>query len=49
MACGERPDGDLVKAGTKLAILEMLSTGTTCFADMYFFMDRVAELHSNAA
>ena len=36
-------DGDLVKAGTKLAILEMLSTGTTCFADMYFFMDRVAE------
>ena len=36
-------DGDLVKAGTKLAILEMLSTGTTCFADMYFFMERVAE------
>lgn len=29
--------------GTLSAILEMLSTGTTCFADMYFEMDRVAE------
>ncbi len=38
-----RLNGDLVYAGTQLAIMEMLSTGTTCFADMYFFMDRVAE------
>ena len=29
--------------GTLSAILEMLSTGTTCFADMYFEMERVAE------
>ena len=29
--------------GTLSAMLEMLSTGTTCFADMYFEMDRVAE------
>ncbi|MBR1603129.1 MAG: amidohydrolase [Synergistaceae bacterium] len=29
--------------GTLSAILEMLATGTTCFADMYFEMDRVAE------
>ena len=29
--------------GTLGAMLEMLSTGTTCFADMYFEMDRVAE------
>lgn len=29
--------------GTLSAILEMLSTGTTCFADMYFEMDRAAE------
>lgn len=29
--------------GTYSAILEMLATGTTCFADMYFEMDRVAE------
>ena len=29
--------------GTMLAIVEMIRSGTTCFADMYFFMDRVAE------
>lgn len=36
-------DGELVYKGTMLSILEMLSTGTTCFADMYFYMDRVAD------
>ena len=35
--------GDDVYWGTKLAIIEMLKSGTTTFADMYFFMDRVAE------
>ncbi|MDY6400120.1 MAG: amidohydrolase [Synergistales bacterium] len=29
--------------GTLSAMLEMLSTGTTCFADMYFEMEQVAE------
>lgn len=29
--------------GTQLALLEMLSGGITCFADMYFFMDQAAE------
>ena len=29
--------------GTMLSIIEMLKTGTTCFADMYFAMDRVAQ------
>ncbi len=29
--------------GTMLSILEMIKTGTTTFADMYFFMDSVAE------
>ena len=29
--------------GTLSAMLEMLASGTTCFADMYFEMDRVAE------
>ena len=29
--------------GTLGAMLEMLATGTTCFADMYFEMERVAE------
>lgn len=28
--------------GTMLACLEMIRSGTTCFADMYFFMDQVA-------
>ena len=30
--------------GTKLAVLEMIRGGTTCFADMYFMMDQVAEV-----
>lgn len=29
--------------GSMLAIAEMLKTGTTCFADMYFFMDQTAK------
>jgi len=29
--------------GTMLAIVEMIKSGTTCFADMYFFMDEVAQ------
>ena len=29
--------------GTMLSIAEMLKSGTTCFADMYFSMDRVAD------
>ena len=29
--------------GTMLSIAEMLKTGTTCFADMYFAMDKVAQ------
>lgn len=29
--------------GTKLACLEMIKTGTTCFNDMYFHMDRAAK------
>ncbi len=28
--------------GTMLSILEMIKSGTTCFADMYFYMDQVA-------
>ncbi len=33
---------DDVYWGTQLAIAEMLASGTTAFADMYFFMDQVA-------
>jgi 5-methylthioadenosine/S-adenosylhomocysteine deaminase len=31
-----------VKAGTELAIAEMIRSGTTCFTDMYFFPDETA-------
>jgi len=36
-------DSNFVSDGTDLAIAEMLRGGTTCFNDMYFFPDRVAE------
>ena len=32
-----------VKAGTELAILEMLSTGTVSFSDMYYFCDEICQ------
>jgi 5-methylthioadenosine/S-adenosylhomocysteine deaminase len=35
-------DGEDVYWGTLLAICEMIRGGTTCFADMYFFMEEVA-------
>ncbi|MCY4147767.1 MAG: TRZ/ATZ family hydrolase [Gammaproteobacteria bacterium] len=36
-------DQEFVKAGTNLACAEMLRGGTTCFNDMYFFPDMVAQ------
>ena len=39
----EKLTPDYIYWGTLSAMLEMLATGTTCFADMYFEMDRVAE------
>jgi 5-methylthioadenosine/S-adenosylhomocysteine deaminase len=35
-------DAGFVRDGTELAMLEMLSGGTTCFNDMYFFPDVIA-------
>ncbi len=35
--------GEDVYWGTMLAIVEMIKSGTTCFTDMYFFMDQVAK------
>jgi len=29
--------------GTQLGLMEMLSGGTTCFSDMYYYVDRIAE------
>ena len=34
---------DFVRDGTELAIAEMIRSGTSCFSDMYFFPDTVAE------
>lgn len=38
----DRLDGEAVYWGTKLAALEMIRTGTTTFADFYFFMEDTA-------
>ncbi len=37
-------NADFVKIGTRLAIAEMIQSGTTCFNDMYFFPDIVASV-----
>ena len=39
---------EFVKAGSELAILEMVRGGTTCFNDMYFFPDVTAEAARSA-
>lgn len=36
-------DGEMVYWGTMLSIMEMIRRGTAGFADMYFYMERVAE------
>jgi len=36
-------DYDFVRDGTALAIAEMLRSGTTCFAELYFFPDAAAQ------
>ncbi len=38
----ELVDPEFVRAGTRLAALEMIRSGTTTFADMYYFEDEVA-------
>jgi 5-methylthioadenosine/S-adenosylhomocysteine deaminase len=37
-------DDALVAAGTRLSLLEMIASGTTCLADMYFFEDTIARV-----
>ena len=39
---------DFVRLGTKLACAEMIRSGVTCFADMYYFEDHVAEATAEA-
>jgi len=40
----EHVNREFVKDGAMLGLAEMISTGTTCFADMYFFADEVARV-----
>jgi 5-methylthioadenosine/S-adenosylhomocysteine deaminase len=35
---------EFVRDGTQLAMAEMIKTGTTCFADMYFYPDQAAQV-----
>ena len=37
-------DRDFIEDGVRLAIAEMLRSGTTCFNDMYFFPDTMAQV-----
>lgn len=39
---------EFVRLGTKLACVEMIRSGITCFADMYYFEDDVAEATAEA-
>lgn len=41
---GQWVSEDFVRDGTKLAIAEMLKSGTTCFSDMYFFPEVAADV-----
>ena len=39
---------EFVRAGTRLAALEMIQSGTTTFADMYYFEEEIAKETSAA-
>jgi len=41
-------DPEFVRAGTRLAALEMLKSGTICFNDMYFFAEVTAKTAADA-
>ena len=41
-------NADFVRWGTRLAILEMMLSGTTTYTDMYYFEDAVAEVTKEA-
>src|SRR5688500_2651303 len=39
---------EFVRAGTRLAALEMIESGTTTFADMYYFEEEIAKVTKEA-
>jgi 5-methylthioadenosine/S-adenosylhomocysteine deaminase len=39
---------DFVRAGTRLAVLEMIESGTTTYADMYYFEEEIARVTRDA-
>jgi 5-methylthioadenosine/S-adenosylhomocysteine deaminase len=39
---------ELVRAGTRLAVLEMIQSGTTAYADMYYFEEEIAKATKEA-
>ena len=41
-------DAETVRAGTELGLLEMIRSGTTAFADMYFFVPTIADAVAEA-
>lgn len=41
-------DGGFVADGTRLALVEMLRSGTSCFNENYFFPDRIADVADQA-
>jgi 5-methylthioadenosine/S-adenosylhomocysteine deaminase len=45
---GEHVSAEFVQQGATLACAEMIASGTTCFADMYFFPDAVAKVALDA-
>lgn len=45
---GQWVSEDMVRDGTELAMAEMIRSGTTCFSDMYFFPEQVAQAAQQA-
>jgi 5-methylthioadenosine/S-adenosylhomocysteine deaminase len=39
---------EFVRAGTRLAVLEMIQSGTTTYADMYYFEEEIAKVTKDA-
>lgn len=44
----DKLNDDDVYWGTQLGMLEMIAGGTTCFCDMYYFVDRIAQATSES-